>query len=330
MAAWRSLAAVGLIAAVLTTGCSPDASPAPSSVSVSTEVAQPETPLDGVYRMDVAADQNLTNGVPAPQAPYSRNYAIRSACGDSGCVAAVTRLDDEDPNGQRGPQIPMDYVGEQWVMAEYATSTCGDGLTAAIFGEWQLTPQPDGSLVGTRTVASFGGANCSFLWAMPVTLTRTGDIGSDVQIDDPSTIEPRVEYAAAGLSGSYDVTITQTKPLARTPTTVATEASTVCARTADRCMSMLQNIGGNPEAVVPLLFADGLWTSSGLWPSPPCTEPDIGEQPPEQKTEMTTSLDLPQPTPSPITTVTGTRETDNEGCWPSLYTETLALKRTGD
>lgn len=318
-----------LVSVVLVTGCSPDASPSPPPVTVSTEVAQPQAPLDGVYRMDVAADQNLANGVPAPQEPYSREYAIRSACGEQGCVAAVTRLDDDDTRGERGPQTPLDYVGDQWVTAEYSTAPCGDS-TAVVFGQWQLTPQADGSLVGTRTVASFGSGECTFLWSMPMTVTRTGDIGSDVEIDDPASVEPRKQYAAAALSGAYDITSTVTTPIQATPTSTAAQVSTLCARTSDRCLTLLENIGGNPQSVVAMLFADEMWTSAAVWPDPPCEETAGIDTTPGGPPEMTTSLDLPQPTPSPITTVTGTRKTDNEGCFPSLYTETLSLKRTGD
>lgn len=327
MAVCRLMAAIGLIVAVSLSGCSPDPEPT-TTPTVSTEVAQPDVMLDGVYRLDVEAGDNMTNGAPDPQQPYSRNFAFRSGCNDTGCVSALSRAQDDNPDGEHGKLTPLDYIGDQWIRAAYATQQCPDGRTAALVQVWQLTPQADGTLTGTRTAASFGNAACTLVLVTPITLTRIGDIGTDIEIDDPATIEPRRVYAAAGLSGTYNIAATITGPDGSTESTTA-QASTFCVRTTDRCLTMFGDFEGSPQSVVPMLFADGFWTSLAPWPDPACAPPpfDTGEPRPA---EITTSLRLPQPTADPITTVIGSRSTYDNTCYPSTTVRQLLLTRTGD
>lgn len=322
------LVAAAVVLATAVAGCSPNDPPPAAPSTPSVEVAQPDQMLDGAYRMDIAADQVLSSGVPTPQEPFTREYAFKSACTDTGCVAAVSRLDDDEPDAVTGPQTPMDYIGDQWVSATYDAFVCPDGSTGASFVVWQLSPQPDGTLEGIRTVATFGSPGCTVVLTMPITATRTGDVPADAEIDDPAAEDPVRQFAAAGLSGRYDVTSTVQTPQRGTPTKTVAEIETHCARTTNRCLSLVSGVGSDAAAVMPMLFADGLWTSGALWPDLPCGE-RADDQPP---TEVLTSLQLPQPAPVPITTISGTRSTtyDFRTCQYSTYGESLSLTRTGD
>lgn len=328
MAASRAFAAFGLMVAVAVgmtaSGCStPKPSPQPAQTQApSTEVAKPEVMLDGAYRMDVAVDKMETNGAPDPGPPFSRNFGIRSACTDSGCVATLTRLKDDDPNGLQGAGIPLDYINGQWVVVEYAGQKCESG-TGAAFSTWRLDPQPDGSLSGTRIVASFGSAKCTWVSTMPMTLTRTGDVPAGTEIDDPAGVPPRIHFPAEGLSGRYDVTAKVTNRDAA-PTTSTVTMNTLCARVTPRCLTVLRGTAESANVILPMLFADGAWTTAAGWPNPPCTEPN-------NPVESFADLSLPQPTPSPITTLTGQRSLQYQnGCPYSLFDYALEIKRTGD
>src|SRR5690349_9305019 len=97
VSSFRGVAMVVLVAAVVA-GCSSgqkaDSNAAESTTSTAAEASGPQ--LNGTYKLEFDATQRTALGQPSPQkAPFSSNWAMRSHCGDTGCVATATRLNKD-------------------------------------------------------------------------------------------------------------------------------------------------------------------------------------------------------------------------------------------
>ncbi len=138
---------IALVAACSSGGLPPKAAPAPT----------PSGPkFDGTYRFDFDGTQQLAGGAPKPTQSRARNYAVRSHCTDSGCIATATKLADNDSKRKSDPPLDLvlDYFDGHWQMVHREDSTCTDGdIKGPSITAWVLQPQPDGALTGISYVA---------------------------------------------------------------------------------------------------------------------------------------------------------------------------------
>jgi hypothetical protein len=151
-------------------------------------------PFTGIYRVDFGRVSNL-EGEPAKGAPpTTETWAVRSVCGNAGCIATASRLTGET---MQVPAAVLDQVGGNWLGVSVGSSTCGE-LEGEVWEAFTLQPRPDGTFVGevTQTMTK-GCAN-----KRTVTFTRTGDV--DVMgLRSPGTLPARVVSPAEALHGRY-------------------------------------------------------------------------------------------------------------------------------
>jgi hypothetical protein len=148
--------------------------------------------LNGTYRIDERASQ--TN----PSSPaVVLLIAFRSTCPASGCVASGIFLDRNNSNvedrSDTGGRLVLKFAGGHW-----KSDPIGKADMCDIPGElsiheviYDLTPQPDGTLVGNRTV-KFAADQCdksssASTDVYPLTVTRVGDNPPGLDIPDPAS-----------------------------------------------------------------------------------------------------------------------------------------------
>nr|WP_029113814.1 serine/threonine-protein kinase [Mycobacterium sp. URHB0044] len=240
----------------------------------------------GTYRADYGPGTDL-EGITAPNAPATTsNWAVRSQCGASGCVATAANI--SSGGGALLSNLTFDQLGGTWVAVGVASTPCGGDAPTELWVVLTLRPEPDGTLSG-ETVRAATNGSCSA--KRTVKFTRTGD--PDVnKVPDPAVLPPRSVTAAEGLRGGYQQTTTLAngsviagKPLS---------ANTYCLRTGGRCMSLFHGSDG----VVTLMFADDKWTRDEQGATP-C--------PAGGTVQMTITAEYPMPTQldDPIALLTG-------------------------
>jgi len=291
---------VAVMAAAVVAGCS------------STEKAQetPETQppqqtdgpsLNGTYRLEFDAKQRTALGQPSPQEQNSsRNWAFRSHCGDAGCVATATRLNND--GSASDVQAELDFIDGKWVMVLGEDSKCNQGgQPARVLGTWELEPQPDGTLTGMWTEITTG-SDCPWVLQMPMKATREGDVAEGVEVTDPSTLPPRRPSRPEGFHGSYTQTVTFDPPWRGEPADLTIDVKSYCVRNTDECAATQAVIkDGAVSQITPLTFAGDRWTFR--YPRPERTCPD--GQP--MQSILNDEVLLPDPPTNPMTELTGTR-----------------------
>jgi hypothetical protein len=261
----------------------------------------------GVYRADYAGDQQVWNGKPSPDELSARQYAIRSACAGDKCVATGVRLRDDDDahvfaddDGKDVEPLTIDLVGDKWQWTERYEYRCdADGSTGHEFVAWSVTPQPDGTLTGTRIDARFASPVCAGVFEVPITLSRVEDADAKVALPDPAAQPAWAPAAPAGLTGNYNITNTPRQPGDQPPTLPA-EFTSFCVRNTNTCIALERFTGSSgAESVNALEFADGRWTMTYLGGEVTC--------PLGGKAARTTYLEfvLPHPGTAPIDALTG-------------------------
>jgi hypothetical protein len=181
----------------------------PTGVTVAdpaTITASPSTPavagptLDGTYRLDYKFADQAINGQPNTAFTTSDNktywWAFRSLCTSTGCVATMSKLDDDNHAATTGFAGALHFADGIWQSTTYlgpslqcaATGTGAEQTTTS----WSLKPQPDGTLQGLETVTILTGecGDQGSVVKTPFVATRTGDVATSVTVADPALFEP--------------------------------------------------------------------------------------------------------------------------------------------
>lgn len=255
-----------ICALTLVSGCTFDdtAEPAPEASAAASGPG-----LNGRYKVDIG-NFITDNGRELPQGAGTFDLLIRSSCHDDVCVATAAAPDAHEPNALQVERVAgdliLDYADGVWQAVETWTGTCtpvggGEQLDTRNWDSLVLTPKPDGTLTGEYTGRG-SLETCAGSTRQHITMTRIGDVGN-VGLPDPAAQTPRERSPASGLRGTYDYTslnVTADVPPG-TPggPKIVYNATTVCLRTGDRCLTYLLTAEGYSRA---LTFADGKWTET--------------------------------------------------------------------
>jgi hypothetical protein len=270
----------------------------------------PTGALDGTYAVQYAA-ATMPNGQPYDNAPGGREtWAIQSACGTNTCVATASKVSGSESTVST---MVLDKLNGSWTGVSAAQGTCQNASTE-FWESMSLQPQSDGSLTGDFVVRS----TTSCARNQQVTFTRTGDVAANVSIADPKTQPARVPAPAQGLRGNYQETDTNPDGGVSPPTNF--NIQTYCLRTGDRCLSYWQN----PKDPRTFLFAQNKWDLTTTSADGDCPKGGRAHR------EMSLQFPLPQPTPNPITLLTGHGHYTMTGDCPAGSDFDVRVERTGD
>lgn len=120
-------------------------------------VAATPTPLDGTYRVDVLGSRGTFDGQPHPHGDAVRWYSIRSTCTAARCTAHATQLDAADLHLRHplGRDLEFTFERGRWVGTPFTDTSPCLALPEAevpLSVTWVLSPEPDGTLIGTRAI----------------------------------------------------------------------------------------------------------------------------------------------------------------------------------
>ena len=276
-------------------------------------------PLTGVFRA-VFGPQFDLDGTPLDDTPVTGTYDMRSACGDTGCVATADAK--EGPAIQ--PPLIFDQVGGRWLavgiapnsMASPGLKKCAQVLAPEVFQIFRLEAKPDGTFTGDYTETNANSCSSS----RDVTFIRTGDVDL-TSLPDPASQPPRVASPAEALGGHYNYTLKFSTGGSVGPLELAVR--TDCVRTGDRCSSFFYST--DPKGGIPLMFGDGKWT----WTME--VDATCGQG---KTSHVSRQTDFPVPAPpqDPITLLTGNGHDDATGTGLCASSADLDVKfeRTGD
>jgi serine/threonine-protein kinase len=277
-------------------------------------------PLNGVYRLDFDASQRTALGELSPgKEPFSRNWAMRSHCGDSGCVATATRLNNDGSASK--VHANLDLLDGKWVMVLGEDSKCNQGGQAArVLGTWVLEEQPDKTLSGTWTEITTG-TDCPWVLQMPMKGSRQGDLPQGVDVADPAALPARKPSKPEGFQGSYTQTVTFVPPQGE-PGVVTIDAKTYCVRNTDECVTTQSVVkDGAISQITPLTFAGDRWTFKFNRPQRTCSDGS-----PMQST-LYDEVMLPDPAINPMDHLTGTRRIQTMDPCPAEQVLDLVYQR---
>ncbi|MCV7412086.1 hypothetical protein AWC05_13730 [Mycobacterium florentinum] len=288
----------------------------PANQPAAKPVAAPNTgPFTGVYRVDFGPSG--TNGKPDDGGTSSSGqWAVRSACRPTGCVATATATGGATLQSE----FVFDDIGGQWrAVGAYPVASPPPGVSgfdgcqfpAEYWTVITLQLRPDGSVGGQYRAT--GPPECET--ERTVTFTRIGDVDVNT-LPDPAGIPAPVGSPAAAFHGRYHAT---QKPLDTHLTgTWEPIVQTDCLRTGERCIS---RVGYNIYH-----FSNGKWTYA-FDGKRGCEKTQISDP-----TTFHWEFPLPQPPQDPITLLTGhghKQVTGTDSCSGS-YDEDVKFERTGD
>jgi len=120
-------------------------------------VAATPTPLDGTYRVDVLGSRGTFDGQPHPHGDAVRWYSIRSTCTEVRCTAQATQLDAADLHLRHplGHDLEFTFERGRWMGTPFTDTSPCLALPEAevpLSVTWVLSPEPDGTLIGTRAI----------------------------------------------------------------------------------------------------------------------------------------------------------------------------------
>ncbi len=298
-----------------------------SSGSFSNGPSKPPKPtapsFEGTYRFDFDGTQQLAGGEPKPTKSRSRNYAVRSSCSDSGCIATATKLADGNPKQKSDPPVDLllDYVDGHWQTALREDGACSDNeIKGPSLTAWLLQPQPDGTLSGTSYVAMNPSPDCAVATQTPVAVTRLSDIDAGISVADPGKQAPRSPSAPEGLAGHYSETSVlngSSKPGVR-----RIAMQTMCVRNTDQCTTFKSYETSGTTLVNSLLFNAGKWLLDQR------TEVNCPNGT-TAKTVKHEAYTLPKPVSHPLSQVSGSVRFDAADPCPAQQLD-ISLERTGD
>ncbi|HTQ17397.1 serine/threonine-protein kinase [Mycobacterium sp.] len=288
----------------------------PSTGPTSTAPPPSAGPFTGTYRADFGP--SMANGKPDGGNAYTAQWALRSACPSTGCVATATAS-----GGDLLQQaFVFDQVGDQWhavAVTSVTTLPLGDPsfirctAPAEFWTVITLQPRSDGTLTGQYRAS--GGRHC--VSERTVTFTRVGDVDLK-SLPDPVGQAARAASPASAFHGRYHITSAADDN--RAPSSWDMTVQTDCLRSGQRCVSYEHNDSGYAW----LTFADQKWIYDFDGKSQ-CT--DVGPE----HVKVHREFPLPQPPQDPITLLTGTghmqiMDTDCAGA----FNETVKYQRTGE
>jgi hypothetical protein len=283
---------------------------------------KPGAVLDGTYRLDFDAAQQLAGGELKPYDPFARWFAFRSTCSATGCIATGSRVRADAPGQPADPafSVVLDWVGDEWVTTFAAEETCGKKDTAVLVS-WALKPGDGDALTGTRIESSVT-PGCAYNTQIPVAVTRLGDVDAAISVADPAAQPPLKHSTPNDLSGRYSGKVTnpatgasQTRPL---------ESASACVRNTDQCRMLAATTRNDgSRSVQAFHFADGKW-STDLHQVAKCSDGSTGD--------ATGHWEYVMPTrpKSPIVKVRGTEHQVSTGPCATTTDFKLLLARTGD
>ncbi|OBA68949.1 hypothetical protein A5641_16620 [Mycobacterium sp. 1554424.7] len=290
--------------------------PAPTNPTAApghTGATPPNTgPFTGVYHVRFGQGTTL-EGVPGQGAAAETDtYAVRSACGSSGCRATARRIGGEL---RLASSAVFDEVDGRWLAVTIGSDKCREA-PAEVWQVLTLQPRPDGTFAGEYRGGSANACNEK----RTVTFTRSGDVDINT-LPDPSTLPPRVVSPAEALHGRYHLMRKFKSGIA--PQQTDQDVVTDCLRSGDRCMSYFHS----KTSDTPLVFEGGNWT---LHVEHDDNDPGCGGA---VYARATGHYALPQPPQDPITQLVGHDHLDESSgradCqWSVDFDETYT--RTGD
>jgi hypothetical protein len=205
----------------------------------------------------------------------------------------------------------LDEVNGQWSSVTVRPGKC-ENIDTEVWGVLTLHATPDGSLSGDYVE----GTPSECFAKHTVTVTRTGDVESNVQVADPDTQAVRLVSKAQGLHGRYHWKSTYSGGKFEDDFTFQTD----CLRTGDRCISFL-TFGEKGQGA--MVFANGTFVrkveSNGECPAGGTSHDTI-----------TGIYPLPVTPEDPIALLTGrtTQEISGSSCVGNVFDDTFT--RTGD
>jgi serine/threonine protein kinase len=236
-------------------------------------------------------------------------WAVRSACGESGCVATASVIGGET---YFASNFVFDNIDGRWIAANVSSGVC-DEIDTEVWEFFSLQPQTDGSLAGEYSTLSSQGCTSK----QAVTFTRAGDAGPGSEVTDPANQPPHALSPAQALHGRYVHTLTYTTGQSSRYSVVA---QTNCLRTGDRCATLLYS----QDRVQVLIFENGQWTWTDS-DDGTCTN-GLGEFSDEVRAEYP----LPQPPQHPIELLGGRGHYERTNACPFSGDFSSSFQRTGD
>jgi hypothetical protein len=310
--------AVAVAVAGLTAACSLGAKAAESPG----EPIRSGAALNGTYRLDFDAAQQLAGGEPQPYDPFARWFAFRSTCSASGCIATGSRVKADDPGQPADPafSVVLDWVGGEWVTTFAADETCGNKDTAVLVS-WALKPGGGDTLTGTRIESSVT-PGCAYNTQIPIAVKRIGDVDAAIAVADPAAQPPLKHSTPNDLSGRYSGKVTN--PATGTSQTRPLEIASACVRNTDQCRMLATTTRNDgTRSVQALHFADGKW-STDLHQVAKCSDGSTGDANGHWEYVM------PTRPKTPIVKVRGTEHQVSTGSCATTTDFKLLLARTGD
>jgi serine/threonine protein kinase len=275
-------------------------------------------PFTGEYRADFGP--STTHGKPDQGAtPSTGQWAIRSSCSSTGCVATATATD--------GPTLQSSFVfddiGGQWHTVAVTTAKSPPaGVTgfsdckfpSEYWTDITLQRRPDGTLAGQYRAAGVAD-RCET--ERTVTFTRIGDVDPRT-VSDPTGHPARVKSPAEAWRGRYQGT--ETPEDGRKPNTWNSVFETDCLRTGKRCITYTHNDNGWDFYV----FGDGKWVYN--WDGKrTCTDGGTDH------VKYHWEFPLPQPSQDPIPLITGSGRVEvTDTVCAGSFNEDVKYERTGD
>jgi serine/threonine protein kinase, bacterial len=336
-----------------TVSTSPTGSPASAP-------APPVAVFDGTYRFAYDYEKQTING--APYADHTTDttswWAFHSVCKSTGCVATATELDPKDHQAAHTPATSAEYrfVDGHWqstpVQRQLGQPRClgtdGQVVAAAttVTLTWSLTPQPNGTLTGTKTGTALTD-ECGLqgqVAVVPIVAARVDPVPAGVPIADPETVStsaqngtPAPRVAGPVLDGTYRVVFNlQNQTINGAVTGLATEVEqwwafrSAC--TPAGCMASGSELDesnqqeGNGTTNV-LRFVDGRWQGTPRLQAP--SQCDGTKQPLTDDETRNWSWD-PQPDGTLRGIQIGTVLSNECGNQGTVYRTPFVATRTGD
>jgi serine/threonine-protein kinase len=206
------------LAATRTGDVPPTVTVADSAAVIATPVTQNPIPavagvtpvLNGTFQVVHEWSQQTENGQaihdPAPPAPSSEWYALRSLCTSAGCIATGALLANENHQLAVGGGIVLRFVDGHWQDTQTLLNprpcpgATGSNTTHNQTTTWSWEPQPDGSLRGFSTTTAITNEcrNQGDVWRTPLSITRRGDVPPTVVLADPALFAAPAAPATGG------------------------------------------------------------------------------------------------------------------------------------
>ena len=319
--------------------------------------------LNGTYRIVRDDTKRTTNGalIPSTGAPSTSpisDWAFRSVCSRTGCVATGTQLDSANPKNPASPPSTsvLYFTDGYWRetftpdRVQVAHTEClrfdgvGPGTETRSFTR-TLEPQPDGALRGvqTATVLTNECGGQGGVLQNPVVATKTGEVPAGVTVADPADLPlapPPTSMSAqpAGspvLDGTYRVEFDASEETVngiRTPGGTTQPGwwafRSLC--TDKRCIATGAHLSANNQheptgEFLVFQFADGRWQDTPYLRPPEDCPQGRGTQ------TLTSSLSA-APQPDGTLRGTGTQTVLTNGCGLQgyVYKVPTVLTRVGD